>query len=102
MEYFFPFHFGTEQRAPITQWVKDRLTKINGDCDDVFLEYVMVMVANGKTVRFYSKFMCNKCDLNHTIYKMGQIATELVAFVGESASSDFATRYVRKLISVRI
>ena len=73
MEYSFKYSFTATQRNELTEWVREKLTEMTGDCDDVFLEYVMVMVANGKM--------------------MGQISEELVAFVGEPSSTEFARRY---------
>ena len=72
MDYSFTKTFSESQRAKIGSWVQGKLIEIIGECDEVFLEYVMVMVANGKT--------------------MGQIRGELVAFIGEESSTDFSLR----------
>ncbi len=65
---------GDLQKDSIKLYVKNSLIEIMGECDDVVLEYVMVMIINGKT--------------------MEQISNELETFVGEPACSDFAKRCV--------
>lgn len=70
MDYFYSKPFTDVQKRDVTNFIKSKLTEITGDCDEVFLEYVMVMISNGKT--------------------MAQISSELVAFVGDSASQEFS------------
>jgi hypothetical protein len=62
-----------EDKDAINAWLGTTLTKVMGESDDVFIEYVMVMIINGKT--------------------MQEISVDLEAFVGEPACSEFALRY---------
>eukprot|EP01041_Mallomonas_annulata_P011060 gene11060-23121_t len=80
MEYAYLKSFSDVQKPIITKWVKDKLTEVTGDCDDVFLEYVMVMVANKKTMK--------------------QIGDDLIAFVGDDASNEFAKSLGMKLLEM--
>lgn len=74
MDYASTKPLGDQEKETVKSFVKNSLTNLMGECDDVFLEYVMVMILNGKT--------------------MGQISAELDAFIGEPACSTFALRFL--------
>ena len=74
MEFANTRELSEEDKEQINAWLGTTLSKVMGESDDVFIEYVMVMIVNGKT--------------------MQEISVDLEAFVGEPACSEFALRYV--------
>jgi hypothetical protein len=74
MEYANTRELPDEDKDKINEWLSETLTKAMGESDDVFVEYVMVMIVNGKT--------------------MEQISADLEAFIGEPACVEFALRYL--------
>lgn len=72
MDFFNDRDLTEDEKEDLSKWMKEKLTEAMGECDDVFLQYMMVMVQNGKT--------------------MQEISTDLEAFVGEPACSEFALR----------
>jgi hypothetical protein len=60
------------EKSQISSWLKEALLEYMDECDDVFLEYVMVMILNGKS--------------------MSEISADLEAFIGEPACSELALR----------
>ena len=63
MEYANTRELPDEDKDKINEWLSETLTKAMGESDDVFVEHVMVMIVNGKT--------------------MEQISADLEAFIGE-------------------
>ena len=61
-----------DDKEKITNWLTTYLSKVMEESDDVFLEYVMVMIVNGKT--------------------MQEISVDMEAFIGEPACTEFALR----------
>jgi hypothetical protein len=71
-----------DQKIASTKWVKDKVYEIMGEQDDTFCEYITVMIANRKS--------------------MNEIASELVAFIGESDANKFALNlglFLKKITS---
>ena len=67
MDFAYRGDWGDQNKAKTTAWIKEKLTEIQGDApEDLFIEYVLVMVGNGKT--------------------MSEISNELKDFVGEDES----------------
>jgi hypothetical protein len=62
-----------QEKSHISSWLKESLLEYTDECDDVFLEYVLVMVLNGKS--------------------MSEISSDLEAFIGEPACSNLALRF---------
>lgn len=64
MDFKFSGDWGEENKATATQWIKEKLTELQGEApEDLFLEYILVMIGNGKS--------------------MEEISNELKDFVGE-------------------
>lgn len=61
-----------QQKSALSSFVKEELSKIIDECDDVIVDYVMVMIYNGKT--------------------MQAISSDLEEFVEEPHRSNFALR----------
>ena len=75
MDFFNRKELTDDEKANLTEWMKVQLTEAMGDsCDAVFLEYVMVMVINGKT--------------------MAEIGADLEAFIGKPACTEFSKRFI--------
>lgn len=66
--------FSDEDKATATAWVKKTLGDMSLENDDIFVQYIIVMISSGKS--------------------MSEISTELEAFMGDQESSDFALRYI--------
>ena len=60
-----------EQRHLSTQWLGPKLEELFGESDEAFLEYIVIMLGNQKS--------------------MEEIAKELVAFLGEEGARTFAS-----------
>ena len=60
------------EKAQISDWIKSTLESMDVECDDVFGQYVLVMVIGKKT--------------------MAEISSELEAFIGHPECNDFAVR----------
>lgn len=73
MDYHIERDLNENEKLSISNWLKNSLLEYMDECDDVFLEYVMVMILNGKT--------------------MSEISTDLEAFIGEPACSNLALRF---------
>lgn len=57
----------------ITKWLNNTLLEyMEEECDEVFIEYILVMIINNKTMK--------------------EISIELEAFIGENACSELALR----------
>lgn len=60
-------------KSSIVEWLREQLKTCLDEDDEVFLEYITVMISNGKA--------------------MGEIKVELLAFLGEEGSEKLSQRY---------
>ena len=72
MEYKFTKPLSDDVKSKLTSYIQSSIAALVGECDDVFVEYVMVMVSKQKT--------------------MEEIAMDLEAFIGPDDSLQFAQR----------
>lgn len=75
MDYSIQRDLNEQEKLYISNWLKNSLLEYMDECDDVFLEYVVVMILNGKT--------------------MLEISTDLEAFIGQPACSNLASRFFK-------
>ena len=72
MEYSVQNSLSEESKTEISAWIKDALDEISVENDDVFIQYILVMISSGKTMR--------------------EISVELEAFLGNPESNEFVLK----------
>lgn len=74
MDYLINFDLNENEKNEISKWLSEILLEYFDECDDVFIEYILVMIINGKT--------------------MYEISNDLEALIGEPACSELALRFI--------
>lgn len=72
MDFQFPSGQFELHKEQISEWLKEKVRLFLDEDDEVFLEYIIVMISNGKT--------------------MGEIKAELMTFIGEEGSEELSER----------
>ena len=73
MDFSLQTSLSEDGKKEVGEWIKTTLESMAVDCDDVFVQYVMVMVTGAKT--------------------MEEMASELEAIIGQPEALDFVSRY---------
>ncbi len=74
MDYFVQsYPLSEETKAVVAAWINTTLNDMSVECDDVMVQYVLVMINGGKT--------------------MQEISVELDAFIGKPECDQFALKY---------